>query len=65
MESNNCHGEPLYYGVCIARNDKGDKLSLITTTGDMIGESFIYIGIEIDDPITGLTGAQGRLVDDC
>ena len=25
----------------------------------------VYIGIEIDDPITGLTGAQGRLVDDC
>lgn len=65
MESNNCHNEPLYYGACIACNDKDDKQFLKTMAGDLIGESFIYIGIEIDDPITGLTGAQGRLVDDC
>lgn len=56
---------PLYYGACIARNDKDDKPFLRTMTGGLIGESFIYIGIEIDYPITGLTGAQGRLVDDC
>lgn len=63
VESINCHDEPLYYGDCIACNDNGDKLLLRTMTGDMIGESFIYIGI--DDTITGLTDAQGRLVDDC
>lgn len=61
VESINCHDEPLYYGACIVCNDKGDKLFLRTMTGDMIGESFIHIGIEIDDPITGLTDAQRDL----
>lgn len=62
VESINCHDEPLYYGDCIACNDNGDKLFLRTMTGDMIGEPFIHIGI--DDTITGLTDAQGKLADD-
>lgn len=62
VESINYHDEPLYYGACIVCNDKGDKLFLRTMTGDMIGEPFIHIGI--DDPITGLTDAQGKLADD-